>query len=150
MNVVFYNTSNRKRDITKTLTNGTTHTCELKEGTDIVSPTIIIVGTGELGKNYCNIPSFSRYYFVKDYRILTGNRMEIDLEIDVLTSFSSTILNSTQLITRSETVKLNQIRDSNYPIAPYTETRVIDLGENKFFNSFTNSTDCYLLTVAGK
>lgn len=150
MNVIFYNTTNRKKDVTKTLTNGTTYNCTLKEGSNVVNPTIILTGVSEISKNYCNIPSFSRYYFIKEWRIMTGGRMEIDLEVDPLTSFSSYITDSTQLIVRQENVGLNQIRDTNYPIAPYTDTRVIKLGEKKFFNSFNNQTDCYLLTVAGK
>ena len=150
MNVVFYNTANRKKDVTKTLTNGTTYNCTLKEGSNVVNPTIILTGVSQISKNYCNIPSFSRYYFIKEWRIMTGNRMEIDLEVDPLTSFSSYITDSTQLIVRQENAGLNQIRDTNYPIAPYTDTRVIRLGEKKFFNSFNSQTDCYLLTVAGK
>lgn len=150
MNVVFYNTTNHKKAVTKTLTNGTTYTCNLKEGSNVVNPTIILTGVSEISKNYCNIPSFSRYYFIKEWRIMTGGRMEIDLEVDPLTSFSSYILDSTQLVVRQENIGLNQIKDTNYPIAPYSETRVIKVGEKKFFNSFTNTTDCYLLTVAGK
>lgn len=150
MNVIFYNTTSKKNAVTKTLTNGTTYSCTLKEGSNILNPTIILTGTAEISKNYCNIPSFSRYYFIKDWRIMTGNRTEIDLEVDVLTSFSSTILSSTQLIVRQENAGLNQIRDTNYPIAPYTNTRVIKMGEQKFFKGFDSSTDCYLLTVAGK
>ena len=150
MNVIFYNTTNRKKDVTKTLTNGTTYNCTLKEGSNVVNPTIILTGVSEISKNYCNIPSFSRYYFIKEWRIMTGGRMEIDLEVDPLTSFSSYITDSTQLIVRQENAGLNQIRDTNYPIAPYTDTRVIKLGEKKFFNSFNAQTDCYLLTVAGK
>ena len=150
MNVIFYNTTNRKKDVTKTITNGTTYNCTLKEGSNVVNPTIILTGVSEISKNYCNIPSFSRYYFIKEWRIMTGGRMEIDLEVDPLTSFSSYITDSTQLIVRQENAGLNQIRDTNYPIAPYTDTRVIKLGEKKFFNSFNAQTDCYLLTVAGK
>lgn len=150
MNVIFYNTTNRKKDVTKTLTNGTTYNCTLKEGSNVVNPTIILTGVSEISKNYCNIPSFSRYYFIKEWRVMTGGRIEIDLEVDPLTSFSSYITNSTQLIVRQENAGLNQIRDTNYPIAPYTDTRVVKLGEKKFFNSFNNQTDCYLLTVAGK
>lgn len=150
MNVIFYNTTNRKKDVTKTITNGTTYNCTLKEGSNVVNPTIILTGVSEISKNYCNIPAFSRYYFIKEWRIMTGGRMEIDLEVDPLTSFSSYITDSTQLIVRQENAGLNQIRDTNYPIAPYTDTRVVKLGEKKFFNSFNAQTDCYLLTVAGK
>lgn len=150
MNVVFYNTTNHKKAITKTLTNGTTYSCVLKDGSNVVSPTIILTGVSEISKNYCNIPSFSRYYFIKEWRVMTGGRMEIDLEVDPLTSFSSYILDSTQLVVRQENIGLNQIKDTNYPIAPYSETRVVKLGEKVFFNSFNSQTDCYLLTVAGK
>lgn len=150
MNVVFYNTTNHKKAITKTLTNGTTYSCVLKDGSNVVNPTIILTGVSEIAKNYCNIPSFSRYYFIKEWRVMTGGRMEIDLEVDPLTSFSSHILDSTQLVVRQENIGLNQIKDTNYPIAPYTDTRVVKLGEKKFFNSFNAQTDCYLLTVAGK
>lgn len=150
MNVIFYKTDSPKISTSKTITNGTTYSVQLKENTTIEEPVIIVTGYNEIDKNYCYIADFNRYYFINDITILTGNRTEIKLGVDVATTYTNEILNSTQLIMRNENIGLNMIPDTQHPIAPYAQTRVIKFTENKFFQSFDDYTSCFLLTVAGK
>ena len=130
MTATFYNTTDNVLKVTKELTNGTQYNILLKENTDVVKPTIILTGVLELSKNYVYIPTFSRYYFIVNKTIMTGGRMEIDLKCDVLTSFSTEIYASRQLIMRNENIGLNMITDTQFPIAPNSQIRVA-----KFENS---------------
>lgn len=150
MTVTFYNTSNRRKDVTKQLENGLSYSAKFKDEVNIANPTLIIAGHSTLNKNYVYIPTLNRYYFIKGQTILTGNRVQIDCERDVLTSFADSIYNSRQLITRNETIGLNEIADTNYPIAPNTQTRVIQFDDTPFFKTFDELTPCFVLTVAGK
>lgn len=155
MTVTLYQTTNRKTDVSKTLTNGNTYNnVKIKEGTSIKNPTLIFSGGAnnyvELSKNYAYIPAFNRYYFIEDKIIETGGRVEIPMKCDVLTTYATEIKNSTQLILRQENIGLNDIPDTQHPIAPYTNTRVIDFETTPFFNGLDNTTECFLLTVAGK
>lgn len=150
MDVIFYKTDSPKISTAKSITNGTTYSVQLKENTTIEEPVIIVTGYNEIDKNYCYIVDFNRYYFINDITILTGNRTEIKLGVDVATTYATEILNSTQLIMRNENIGLNMIPDTQHPIAPYAQTRVIKFTESKFFQSFDDYTSCFLLTVAGK
>lgn len=155
MTVTLYQTTNRKTDVLKTLTNGITYSnVKIKEGTNIIKPTIVFSGSSnnyvELSKNYAHIPAFNRYYFIEDIVIETGGRVEIKMRCDVLSTYATEIKNSTQLILRQENIGLNDIPDTQHPIAPYTNTRVIDFEKTPFFNGITHETNCFLLTVAGK
>lgn len=150
MDVIFYKTDSPKIATAKTITNGTTYSVQLKENTTIENPVIIVTGYNEIDKNYCYIADFNRYYFIGDKTILTGNRTEIELNVDVATTYATEILNSEQLIMRNEYIGLNMIPDTQHPIAPYANTRVIKFDKNVFFQGFDEYTSCFLLTVAGK
>lgn len=125
--------------------------CKPTDNCDILTPGIILGYTSDLAKcNYAYISDFGRYYFVKDPQLLTGGRMLLQLYVDVLYSWASTITNSPGVITRASLSAPTMIPDSQYPL--YTSERVI---QNAVFSNpngyFSNAalSSFILTTLAG-
>ena len=88
----------------------------LKSPTTITNPSIQTTYDFNLiVANYCFIPSFSRYYFIEDIELTTASIMTITLTVDVLASFKSPIISSTQYIVRSSIKRTIDLIDNMYP-----------------------------------
>ena len=79
------------------------------------------------GFNYCFVPEFNRYYFIEDWQWEFG-RWLCTCKVDVLASFSDTILLSSQYVARSSydstgdyAVFNGRIVDTIYPIKTHTD-----------------------------
>lgn len=103
MNLIFYINKSDHETINKSLVEGVTLSGSLKNECDIENPRIIIENTGMINANYCYIPEFSRYYFIDNMRIISNNRIEIIMSVDVLESFKNDILNLPCIIDNSTT-----------------------------------------------
>lgn len=112
----------KKVNSTKQPTDSDSHVTldvELKDASNIISPTIILSGnfSGNVSPHiyrYCHIPQFSRYYFVKSWSWLLG-RWECDLEVDLLATFKTSIGNTHAYVLRSASDYNPDILDTKYP-----------------------------------
>ena len=106
MDLWLYTTATPNNYVNKILSNDTKLTFYTKnQNTDIMSPSIILNGdvAGFCGFNYAYIPRYNRYYFFNKPPVaLDNNRVQIDLEVDVLSSFWNEIKNNSALINRSQ------------------------------------------------
>lgn len=81
-------------------------TCYLKENTSITHPSLVLYikngtdGAALYGANYCYIPKLGRYYFIDDIIIESDTIIRYNCTVDVLNSFSDSILNQTVLTSR--------------------------------------------------
>ena len=123
-----------------------------KEDTSLLNPTIIINGVSsassytseDIGTSNCfSIPKVSRYYFITDITMMSGGRVAITGKVDVLMSFKTDILGSTQLIVRQEKKTNNYLIDTDIPLS--SKKQVI---EHEFGDSITDS-GYYILAVNG-
>lgn len=96
---------------------------EFKDVTNLYTPSVILsvdrFKNGEKIKNpmefnYCYIPDFGRYYFVRSWSWILG-RWECSLEIDVLATFKAQIGNTTTYVLRSASYCDPDIVDTKYP-----------------------------------
>lgn len=96
---------------------------EFKDVTNLYTPSIILSVdrftdgtkiTNPMEFNYCYIPDFGRYYFVRSWSWILG-RWECDLEIDVLATFKTQIGNTTTYVLRSASYCDPDIVDTKYP-----------------------------------
>lgn len=74
----------------------TAYSCVLKDGCSLIEPIIRIsgiqlVGNQRVQPNYCSIPEFKRFYFVRNIIYSNNSIVEIELKCDVLHSFESYI-----------------------------------------------------------
>ena len=98
----FYSFSKRSNSTKQVSGSGTTYQITLREPTSIMSPVIILeAGSEAISYNYCYIPTFNRYYFIKDIVSLANGLWQIACNEDVLATWKSAITGSTQYVTRS-------------------------------------------------
>lgn len=125
----FYKNVNKKINSTKIPTYGFYHEIdldvELKAVTNLFTPSLIISddtfvdGNGDIvnpmNYNYCYIPDFERYFFVRSWSWILG-RWECALEVDVLASFKNDIGSSSLYVLRSSSAYDPDILDTKYPV----------------------------------
>ena len=155
MNIDLYSVTADKKKMVKTKTaisSITGATCT--EPCDVLRPQLILSGgasVNAINANYCFISTFGRYYFITDYTILSAERILITCEVDPLESWSSQILATNQLVTRSESIgKPTEIEDTLYPLKKNKEMFCIKFeGSQMNLDSATNSSYNFVLNVAG-
>lgn len=123
-----------------------------KEDTSLLNPTIIINGVSNASSytiedigtsNYFSIPKVNRCYFITDITMMSGGRVAITGKVDVLMSFKTDIIGSTQLIVRQEKKTNNFLIDTDIPLS--SKKQVI---EHEFGESIVDS-GYYILAVNG-
>lgn len=125
-----------------------TFNIQLKEPSSILNPTIILSGA-HISYNYAYIPQYTRYYFVTEQTILTGERTQLTLACDELASWRNAIQNYAAFIERSSNAALynTQIID------PYlsTKQKVTYSAEtsSQLSGGFDTTTGFYVLRTIG-
>lgn len=93
---------------------------QAREPMDVLTPEIRMIETETFASpphryNYAYIPQFDRYYFATGWTWDGGGAWRCQFTCDVLASYKTEILNSTQYVVRSSTNKDENIIDSYYP-----------------------------------
>lgn len=73
-----------------------------RDSTSVLEPSVTIEYSGVPNFNYAYIPKFNRYYFVNNITSVRTGLWEIDMEVDVLMTYNSAIINQTAFIDRNE------------------------------------------------
>ena len=138
MNITLYKTNsannviNKKPVSEKNLGNS----CLLVDNTSMTSPTVIIGGISSLDSisdyNYAHIPQCHRYYYINDIIALSGGRVKLLLSVDVLKTYASDILNSTQLVTRQKNQGKMYLANADWTVDGRTYLRSQYFNENHF------------------
>lgn len=134
MDITFYNTSDDKRKVSKTLTSGVTLPCEVYDECNVIAPKLLIEYTTDVfSKNYCYIPTFGRYYFITNIKVDAGERIVIECDIDVLYTYRNSIYLLDVTVTRNENAGRTFLVD---PLWTFSTKRNIDVRvfENTPFN----------------
>ena len=117
MNILFYTFAKRNNSTKIVNTTAETRTCQLKDQTDMVNPTLIIKDVPSFWSpiwNYCDIPAFSRYYFINNWKWLNGV-WECQCTVDVLATYKTQIGNLEEYVVRSSNMGDGRIVDTAYP-----------------------------------
>lgn len=130
MKVEFYHTADNTNTINKTLQSITTLDIIFRQAVNEATPFIILNKDKITGSNYVHIPNFNRYYFISSVNNYTANLLRIELVTDLLMTYKDEILNSTVLITATNTPSYFS---SNLPTQTKTIKRVVksDITLNK-------------------
>ena len=149
MTVTLYKNTSDKRNLNKVISEIKSVSATAKGEINIISPTLILEYFSS-DFNYCYISDFKRYYFVKSITLLTGQRIQIDLSVDVLMTYKEDIKNLTVNVLRYENIEPTFLTDSRIPLFSDTLQKVIEFPKNIFNleNPGENSKN-FLLTVAG-
>lgn len=144
--VTFYNFSKKKNSTKIPDVSGTSYDVILKDECSITDPVILLNGGNKTNWNYCYIPSFNRYYFIKDW-ITTYDMWEAHLTVDVLASYRNIINNSTQYVLRSASKKDTYIVNN-----AYVSTKECEYSHDEIFKSLKQfpfgSDNSFVLAIA--
>lgn len=114
MQAIFYQFAKRTNS-TKRPDGGQEFGIDLKAPCNIIDPEIKIASQSDpTGYNYCYLPTFSRYYWVKNWTY-SGGLWVASLTVDTLASYREQIGNSTEYVTRSSAQYDGTISDGLYP-----------------------------------
>lgn len=138
MNITLYKTKSGNNVINKKLVSEKNlgNSCILADNTSVTSPTVIIGGIKSLDSisdyNYAYIPQCHRYYYINDAIALSGGRVKLVLNVDVLKSYATDILASTQLVTRQKNKGKMYLADADWTVDGRTYLRSQYFNENHF------------------
>lgn len=115
MNITYLKNVSKRRNSTRRPSGGTTHTARLKHDTSVENP-VFMLDVVDPDINY--IIAMGHYYYVTDIIILNNDQAEYHCEQDVLATYRSQILGSTQFVERCATQDYwdTQIIDEVYPV----------------------------------
>lgn len=114
MQATFYQFAKRTNS-TKRPSGGQEFGIDLKAPCNIIEPEIKIATQNDpAGYNYCYLPTFSRYYWVKNWTYADG-LWNASLTVDTLASYRDQIGSSTEYVVRSSAQYDSSISDSLYP-----------------------------------
>lgn len=114
MQATFYQFAKRTNS-TKRPSGGQDFGIDLKAPCNIIDPEIKIATQSDpTGYNYCYLPTFSRYYWVKNWTY-AGGLWVASLTVDTLASYRDQIGYSTEYVVRSSAKYDGTISDSLYP-----------------------------------
>lgn len=145
ISVQLYDNTSDNNVLSKNITLLTTINCALKQETELINPVLIIEGDNILSdSNYAYIPDFNRYYYIRNKRQVTSNRVELDLHVDVLMSFADMISSSEGYVLISASKPWEYIDSPNWVRDLRQKTDTIE-----FANGFNTSPEYILMTVGG-
>lgn len=131
--------------ITKTLDAGNTYNCVLKDNCSILRPVIDIKTSDNITTyNYMYISDLQRYYFIDDIISLNNGLWRVSGHVDVLQTYSSSIMAQNAVIKRQQS-KYNLYLDD-----PEFKTYNIEKVQTKKFSAsgFSKALH-YILVVNG-
>ena len=147
MNITFYTFSKKENSTKIPNVAGYSVSGEIKHGCSITAPVIDIRNNGNtpLNYNYCYIPAFNRYYFISNW-VIDAGIWTATCTIDVLASWKSNILNSSEYVLRSASEFDTDIQDTMYPATTdiYQETNTIG-----FFPAVSYTTGSFIVGILG-
>lgn len=130
-----------------TLTGSPTTSFSIDTPSFVVSYTSVIPSV-----NYAYIPDFGKYYFVRPPALNTDGSATLTMDIDVLKTFYSGIINCDAVVIRSQSQGLNNVPDKQLPIDPNAVDIVSVMG-SKGFNNLSvgvNSPSVQTVLITGR
>lgn len=150
MNVKLFNNKSDKRNLIKNITEIKTVTATAKGDISVMSPLLIFNFTDMTDINYCYISELKRYYYIKNFSYLTGKRIQLNLEIDVLMSYADEIKALKVNVLRYSGIKPTYIYDGRIPLYSNTKQYIIEFPDNIFNLTEPKESDKnFLLNIAG-
>lgn len=145
MEVQFSYNRSDERQIFKELDTGITLEGYLREDSSIINPVIMFKSDSVMRYNFCYIPQWQRYYFVRDINSYRNGVWIVTMECDVLMSFKNDIANF-EVVVDKQTMDENgdeYIDDGSLVSDNYMFNRVYN------FSHGFNENPTYILICAG-
>lgn len=145
LTVTLYNSASPVEKIGKSLTQGGSYTCTLKDTTSVLNPVLILRTSDPVyNYNYLYIQEFGRYYFINDIRSVNNNVWEISAHVDVLETYKSAILANSAVIKRQASQYNLYLDDPDFHAYNYERIQTLKFPANTFNKNLN-----YVLVVNG-
>ena len=102
MELQIYNNNSNTNVLNKKIALIDTLSFNFKSDSSILQPSLIL--KNYKSGNYCYIKELNRYYYITDIRVLNGGLYQLQLDVDVLMTYKTEILNNP--ITTRKIVKI--------------------------------------------
>lgn len=137
----FYKLSKRKNSTKQPTGTGTTYNVDLKSGTSLLSPTLLLSNSGKPDFNYFSFEGM--YYFIRDIVSVRNDLWEIYGEVDALATGKANILSTTAYVLY-DSVANTEIPDNRLP---FKTTKSVQASSAAC--PFTVDSGCYILSITG-
>lgn len=135
MEIKLYKTKSERIRIKKVLEDELALTGSLRDQSSIITPTFVLE-TNPIGYNYCCIPAFGRYYYIKNIVAVRKHLFQLQLKCDVLMTYQPEIYALQALIDREENpdtsyvdgdfiVDVRPIHEKIEFVSPFTEENYV-------------------------
>lgn len=144
MNITLYKTKSPNNKVDKVLTDSTSMSGNLRDESNVMTPSIIIQSGNISQYNYAKIQEFGRYYFITSIDSVRNGLWRINLKCDVLMTYSSQIKQLKAIISKQEkngSMTNKMYNDGTFKNTPETASEVIQFSE-----SLTTGIPVYFLT----
>lgn len=119
----------------------------VKGDMSVESPTIIFNYDGDISRiNYVIINEFSRKYFVRNTKVLTGHRYELDCSVDVLETYKNSIKTLKAVIRKTESDALSNMYFNDGSFVNSSKEFIYTL---PFSDGFNENAEFILITAGG-
>lgn len=157
ININFYNNSNDKRAVNKTLTALLSVQASLVPGSSAINPQLRLRWSSSFPQyNYMYIPAFNRYYFITDITADTGGAVIISGKVDVLMTYAAAFKQCPAIVIRYSRNEQHGSARSTYindPQLPISTGRTIKCkefeGSDINIDVATMTSNNFVLNVAG-
>lgn len=154
ISLTLYTNNSDNAVISKDLTELTELQGVLKENCSIIDPEILLQGieADMLSKiNYCYIPSFGRYYYVRNITIERTSLWRMSLHVDVLKSFESQIKKCPALFSMQETEANLYLSGTHVPLLAQKKSEILAFEGIQFSpNGIADSSLAIVLATVGE
>lgn len=122
---------------------GESHSFDFKGESSVFNPTILIATSSNItGYNYAEISDFGRKYFITDITVIRAGLYQVELHVDVLSTYESQIRALTGVIRRNENLYNLYLDDNEFKV--YNKE---DIDTFQFPSGFSKSLEYVLATV---
>ena len=149
--VNFYNFGKKVNSTGQPVGTGTEYDCIVRTETGILNP-IVSINYGLASAplfNYCKIPAFNRYYWVREWSF-SDRLWTAELEVDPLASFKSYIGGSSLYVLRAAGESTPYIVDTHYPLQDLQAVDVTQAGAIWFSSVNTVDSGCFIVGLRGR
>lgn len=144
--ITFYNYDGHPNTVNKVLNEPHEFNGSLRQTLDVLRPQLSITALYRPTYNYCYIPSLNRYYFVTGIEFAGNKKYDLSLQVDVLKTYESEIMNATATVQESDTPQpYVSTRRSVYDRRPNFEQ--LDFPTKGLFN---DEGSIVMVTIKGK
>lgn len=146
MDIKLYHNSSPSNKIGKTLNSEVTLSGSLRDSSKIVNPSILVEASSVSGYDYAYIPSFDRYYFIKEKTSYRTGLWVLDMEVDVLETYANDIKALDCIIEATESYAGDNYLDNSESWVTSVKAKTDILN---FSNGLLNSGEYILITAGG-